>query len=169
MLCKGDYLLKYCLGIPKVVEVWSEGSQPMSSVVAGHVGDKPSTSDNKVGCKKGKVKFPCLLCKDMHRSYIFPRMDEASYLLENNVDVQQKLPSPNPPLVDELVNLVPSSFNLVDQVIHLVPSSVESVDQVIDSISPLIDPTLPLESEFKVVDPIQPDLQPLEIMLEQSH
>jgi hypothetical protein len=43
-------------------------------------------------------------------------MDEASYLLENIVDVQQQIPSPNPPLVDELVNLVPSSVNLVDQV-----------------------------------------------------
>jgi hypothetical protein len=66
----------------------------------------------------------------------------------------------NPPLVDELVNLVPSSVNLVDQVIHLVQSSVESVDQVIGLISTLIDPTLPLESEVKVVDPIPPLVDP---------
>jgi hypothetical protein len=76
-------------------------------------------------------------------------MDEASYLLENIVDVQQKLPSPSPPLVDELVNLVPSSVNLVDQVIHLVQSSIELVDQVIDLISTSIDLTLPLEIELK--------------------
>jgi hypothetical protein len=82
----------------------------------------------------------------MHRNYPFPRMDEASYLLENIVDVHQQLPSPNPLLVDELVNIVPSSVNLVDQVVHPVLSSVESVDQVIDLISHSIDPTLPLES-----------------------
>jgi hypothetical protein len=90
--------------------VWSQGSQPTChQPLAGHAGDKPSTSDNQVGSKKGKVKFPCLLCKEMHHSYLFPHMDEASYMLENIVDVQQQLPSPNPPLVDELVNLVPSS------------------------------------------------------------
>jgi hypothetical protein len=65
-ICKGDHLLKDCHGIPKVVEVCSEGSQPASSAVVDHAGDKPSTSDNQVGCKKGKVKFPCLLCKEMH-------------------------------------------------------------------------------------------------------
>jgi hypothetical protein len=70
--------------------------------------------------------------------------------LEKIVNVQQQLPSPNLPLVDELVNPVPSSVNLVDQVIHPVPSSVELIDQVINS----IDPTLPLEGEVKVVDPI---------------
>jgi hypothetical protein len=41
-------------------------------------------------------------------------MDEASYILENIVYVQQQLPYPNWPLVDELVNPVPSSVNLVD-------------------------------------------------------
>jgi hypothetical protein len=86
-ICKGDHLLKDFPGIPKVVEVWSQGSQPMSSATAGHAGDNPSTSDNQVGSKKGKVKFPCLLCKEMHHTYLCPRMDEASYLLENIVDV----------------------------------------------------------------------------------
>jgi hypothetical protein len=57
-ICKSDHLLKDFLGIPKVVEVWYEGSQPTSSVAAGHVGDKPSTNDNHVGSKKGKFKFP---------------------------------------------------------------------------------------------------------------
>jgi hypothetical protein len=65
-ICKGDHLLKDFPGIPKVVEVWSQvSSQSMSLVVAGHAGDNPSTS-NQVGNKKGKVKFPCLLCKEMH-------------------------------------------------------------------------------------------------------
>jgi hypothetical protein len=43
---KGDHLLKDFHGIPKVVEVWSQGHQPASSTTAGHDGDKPSTSDN---------------------------------------------------------------------------------------------------------------------------
>jgi hypothetical protein len=159
-ICKGDHLLKDCTGISQVVEVWSRGSQPASSTVADHVGDKPSTSDNQVGSKRGKVKLPCLLCMEMHRNYLFPHMDDDSYMLENIVDVQQQLPSPNPQLVDELFNLVPSSVNLVDQVVNLVPSSVESVYQVIDSISPSIDPTLPLESEVKVVDLIPPLVYP---------
>ena len=67
----------------------------------------------------------------MNHTYLFPRTYEASYMLENIVDVQQHL-SPNPPLVDELVNLVPSLANPDDQVIHQVPSSVESVNQVIN-------------------------------------
>jgi hypothetical protein len=47
----------------------------------------------------------------MHRNYLFPRMDEASYMLEKIVDVQKKIPSPNSPLVDELVN----SGSIIDQ------------------------------------------------------
>jgi hypothetical protein len=38
---KGDLLLKDFPGIPKVVQVWSRGSQPMSLVVADHARDKP--------------------------------------------------------------------------------------------------------------------------------
>jgi hypothetical protein len=111
----------------------------------------------------------------MHHNYLFPCMDEVSYLLEKIVDFHQQLPSPNPPLVDELVNMVPSLVNLVDQVANPVPSSINSVDQVfnlvpssvnivdqvidpstssvdpvhqvIDSISPLVDPTPLLKSE----------------------
>jgi hypothetical protein len=113
-------------------------TQPVSSSSTGHADDKPSTSDNQVGSKKGRVKFHCLLCKDMHHIYLCYHMDEASYLLEMIVDVQKQLPYPNPPLVDELVNIVPSLVNIVDHVIHPVPSSVYLVDQVIDSISPSI-------------------------------
>jgi hypothetical protein len=125
-ICKGDHLLKHFPGIPKVLEVWSMGSQqPMSPTTAGHVGDNPSTSDHKVGGKKGKVRIPCWLCRDMHLTYLFPHMDEASQLLEDIVVSQQQPPtashesSPNQPLVDEVVGLIQSS----------------------------VDPTLPLESE----------------------
>jgi hypothetical protein len=86
-ICKGDHLLKDFLGIPKILEVWSMGSQqPMSPLPASHVGDNPSTSNSKVGSKKGRVKFPCRLCEGSHQTYLFPRMDEASCLLEDIVD-----------------------------------------------------------------------------------
>jgi hypothetical protein len=56
-LYKGDQFLRDCLGIPKVLEMWSS----TSSASAGHAGDTPSTSDVKVGKKKKTVKFPCML------------------------------------------------------------------------------------------------------------
>jgi hypothetical protein len=66
--------------------VWYQGSQPTSSVVASLASENLSTSDNQIGSNKGKLKFPLLLCKEMHRSYLCPHMDEASYMLENIVD-----------------------------------------------------------------------------------
>ena len=78
MLCKGDHLLRDCLGIPKVLEVWSTGSQqPLSSASGDHAGDKPSTSIHKVHRKKGKVKFPYRLCEGNHFIHLCPYMDEA--------------------------------------------------------------------------------------------
>jgi hypothetical protein len=125
-ICKGDHLLRDFPGLPKVLEVWSMGSQqPMSPASGHHVDDNPSTSDHMVRGKKGKVNIPCWLCKEMHHTYLFPRMDEASKLLEDIVVSQQQPPTashespPDPPLVDEVVDLIPSS----------------------------VDPTLPLESE----------------------
>jgi hypothetical protein len=94
----------------------------MSLATKSHVGENPSTSDHKVGGKKGKVKIPCWLCREMHLTYIFPRMYEASQLLEY-IFVSHKQPptvshesSPNRPLFDE----------------------------VVDPIQSLVDPTLPL-------------------------
>ena len=37
---KGDHLLKDFPSIPKVVEVWSQGHQPMSSIITVHVDNK---------------------------------------------------------------------------------------------------------------------------------
>ena len=79
MLCKGDHLLQNCLGIPKVLDVWSTGShQPLSSTFDDNVGDKPSTSNSKSHGKKGKVKFPYKLCEGNHPIHLFPLLDEAS-------------------------------------------------------------------------------------------
>jgi hypothetical protein len=86
-----------------------------SSAPAGHAGDTPSTSDVKVGKKKTTFKFPCMLCKGDHYSHFCPRMDEASSLLEKlQLPTGYHKISPNPSLVDGLVNLVPSLVSLVD-------------------------------------------------------
>ena len=68
-LCKGDHLLKECPGLSHVQEEWSKRSKPsVSSTSDHHVGDTPSTSDPLVKCHKGKVLYPCLICKAMHRT-----------------------------------------------------------------------------------------------------
>jgi hypothetical protein len=150
-LCKGDYFLRDFPGIPKVLEVWSS----MSSTPGRHVGDAPSTSDIKVGKKKTTIKFPSMLCEGDHYSNLFPHMDEASTLLE-----KPQLPtgyfniSPNPSLVDRMVNPVPSSVNTVDQVVNLVSSSIEPLIKVADLVPSSINPTFYLESETHMTDPV---------------
>jgi hypothetical protein len=136
-LCKGDHFLRDFPSIPKVLEMWSS----TSSASVGHVSDTLSTSDVKVGKKKTIAKFPCMLCKGDHYSHLCPRMDEASSLLE-----KIQLPkgycklSPNPSLVDGLVNPV-------DQVVNLVSSSVEPLTKVTDPVPSSTSPTFPLKSE----------------------
>jgi hypothetical protein len=111
-----------------------------------------SASDIKVGKKKRTVKFPCLLCEGDHYSHLFPRMDEASYLLEKiQLPTGYRNISPKPSLVDGLVNLVPSLVSLVDQVVNLVSSSVEPQTQVVDPVLSSINPTLHLKSETQVM------------------
>jgi hypothetical protein len=172
-LCKGDHFLRDFPGIPKVLEMWSS----TSSASVGHADDTPSTSDIKVGKKKTTVKFPCMLCKGDHYSHLCPRMDEASSLLEKlQLPKGYRKISPNPSLVDGLVNPVPSPVSPVDQMVNLVSSSIEpqtqvvdpvpssisptlhqkSVTQVVDPFSFSVNPTLPLESDTKVVDPFPP-------------
>jgi hypothetical protein len=110
-LCKGDHFLRDFPGIPKVLEVRSS----TSSSPARHVDDAPSTSDVKVGKKKKTVKFPCMLCEGDHYSHLCPRMDEASSLLENiQLPKGYRNISPNPSLVDRMVNTVPSPVNSFD-------------------------------------------------------
>jgi hypothetical protein len=104
-ICKGNHFLRDFPGLPKVLEMWSS----MSSAPVGHAGDTPSASDIKVGKKKRTVKFPFLLCEGDHYSHLFPRMDEASYILEKiQLPTGYHNISSKPSLVDGLVNLVPS-------------------------------------------------------------
>jgi hypothetical protein len=176
-LCKGDHFLRDCPGLIKVLEMWSS----TSSASVGHVDDTPSTSDVQVGKKKKTVKFPCMLCKGNHYSHLFPRMDEASSLLEKlQLPKGYRKLSSNPSLVDGLVNPVPSPVSPVDQVVNLVSSSIEPQTQVVDpapssinptlhqksdtkaiDLSPPINPILPLENETQVVDPISPSVDPI--------
>jgi len=118
-LCKGDHFLRDFLGLPKVLEMWSS----MSSAPIEHASDTLSISDIKVGKKNRTVKFSCMLCEGDHYSHLFPRIDEASYLLENiQIPTGYHNISPKPSLVDGLVNRVPSSVSLFDQVGNLVSS-----------------------------------------------
>jgi hypothetical protein len=131
--------------------MWSS----MPSTSARHASDAPSISDVQVGKKKTTVKFPCMLCKCDHYSHLCPHMDEASSLLE-----KLKLPkgyhklSPNPSLVDGLVNPVPCKVNPVDPLVSLVSSSIEPLTKVVDPVPSLVSPTLHLQSEPKVTDPV---------------
>jgi hypothetical protein len=97
-------------------------------------------------------------------------MDEASKFLEDMTISQPQLPAAyqkitlDPPVVDGMINLSPSSVSLVDHVVNLVMSLVELVDKVVDLIPSSVDPTLPLESATQAVDlfpPVDPIL-PLE-------
>jgi hypothetical protein len=161
-LCKGDNFLRDFPGVPKVLELWSS----MSSVSVGHVDDTPSTSDVNVGKKKKIVKFPCMLCKGDHYSHLCPRMEGASSLLEKLQLLKgyRKI-SPDPSLVDGLVNLVLSPVSLVDQMVNLVSSSIEPQTQVVDPVPSSINPTLHQKSVTQVVDPFSSLVDPT-LMLE---
>jgi hypothetical protein len=116
-ICKGDQFMRDCLGLHKVIEIWSS----TSSTPIGHIGDALSTSDIKADKKKMTVKFPCMLCEGDHYSHLCPRMDKDSSLLEKiQIPIGYLNISPKPSLVDGLVNLVPSPVSLVDQVVNLV-------------------------------------------------
>ena len=106
----------------------------VSSTSGHHADDSPSTRDDRVEGKKGRV--PCQLCQGTHHTHLCPRMDEASSLLEKITVIQQNLPidyrrvSPNPSLVDEVVDLTPS---LVDPTLPM-KSDLPSVDEVVNMI-----------------------------------
>jgi hypothetical protein len=82
----------------------------MSSASEQHVDDLLSTSQDTVGKKKSRVKFLCMLCGGSHQTHLFPRMDEASKLLEDMTISQPQLPvayrklTLDPPVVDGMIN-----------------------------------------------------------------
>jgi hypothetical protein len=140
----------------------------MSSAYEQHVDDLLSTSQDPIRKKKSRVKFMCILCRGSHQNHLFPCMDEALKLLEEMTISQPQLPASyckltlDPPIVDGMINLIPSSVSLADHVVNMVTSLVDPVDKVVDLIPSLVDPTLLLESSiqavnlFPPVDPILP-------------
>jgi hypothetical protein len=93
-------------------------------------------------------------------------MDEVSKLLEDMTVSQPQLPAayrnltPDPPIVDGMITLVPSPVNPVDHVVNMVTLLFEPVDKVVDPIPSLVNPTLLLESVTQVVDPF-PSINPI--------
>jgi hypothetical protein len=128
-LCKGSHLLKDCPSLSNVIEAWSTcPRQPMSLASEQHADDFSSTSQDIVGKKKSRAKFPCMLCKGSHLTHLCPHMEEASKLLENMIVSQPQLPAAyrklflNSPVVDGMITLVLSPVNLVDHVVNMVTS-----------------------------------------------
>jgi hypothetical protein len=102
-----------------------------------------------------------MLCKGYHYSHLCPRMDEASCLLKKlQLPTGYHKISPNPSLVDGLINLVPSPVSLVDQVVNLVSSLVEPLTKVVDQVPSLINPTFHLKSKTQVTGPIPSSVSP---------
>ena len=116
--------------------------------------------------RKGKVRNPCFLCKDMHLTYLFHCMDEASKLLEDIIVTRKWFPigycklSFYIPLVDKVVNPVLTSVDPTlilkseVEVVELTSSppnptlSSESVNiEVISLTQSSSSPSLPIESE----------------------
>jgi hypothetical protein len=153
-LCKGRHLLKDLPSLSRVIEAWSTHSR------------LPSTSQDTIGKNKSRVKFPCRLCRGSHQTHLFPRMDEASKLLEDMIVSQPQIPysyrnlTLNPPVVDGMINPVPLLVRPIDQVVNLVTSLVEAIDQVVAPILSSLDLTLLLESETQPVDPF-PTVDPI--------
>jgi hypothetical protein len=160
---KGNHLLKDCPGLSKVIEAWSTHPRhPMSSSSAQHDDDLPLTSQDTIWNKKSRVKFPCRLCRGSHQTHLLPRMDEASKFMKDMTISQPQFPAAyhkltlDPPVVDEMINPVPSSISPIDHVVNLVTSLIEPVDKVVTLIPSSVEPSLLLESENQAVDPFPP-------------
>jgi hypothetical protein len=162
-ICKGSHILNDFPGLSKVIEAWSiDLFQSMLSASEQHVDDPSSTSQDTVGKKKSRVNFPCMLSRGSHQTHLFPRMDEASKLLEDMIVSQPQLPvayrnlTLNPPVVDGMINLVPSPVIPVNHVVNMVMPLVEIVGKVVTLIRSSIDPAPPLESATQAVDLFSP-------------
>ena len=123
-----------------------------SSATVSHVDTVEKTT-----LSKHKPKFPCKLCEGDHLSYKCPSIEEVRRFWFHGHPIFEH---PTQPLVDQAVEPI---SDLVDStllsksdpdVIEPIPSLVNPTlpmesdfDEVVESISVLINPTLPLESE----------------------
>ena len=89
-LCKEGHILRDCLGIPRVLDVWSRDPAHPSSSSESH-GD--ATLSVGKGKGKWKVRFPYRLCEGSHPLHLCPLMDKASSVLES-----LSTPSPHIPI-----------------------------------------------------------------------
>ena len=83
MLCTGDHLLRDCPGIPKVLEVWSNGRPSLPLDFGSHVGGTSPISTSKAPKKQGKLTNPYKLCEGHHAIHLCTYMDESKRFLDN--------------------------------------------------------------------------------------
>ena len=89
----GDHLLRDCPGIPKVLEVWSNGRPSLPLASGSQVGGTSSASAGKNFKKQGKLANPCNLCEGHHPIHLCPYMDEAKRVLDNSTVSTPCLPA----------------------------------------------------------------------------
>jgi len=65
---------------------------PVSSTFDDHVESTLSTSENEINGKKGRSKFPFILCEGDHAIHRCPFLDEAKRVLDNHPASLQQLP-----------------------------------------------------------------------------
>jgi hypothetical protein len=93
-------------------------------------------------------------------------MDKATKLMEDMIVSQPQLLATycrltlNPPVVDGMINPIPSLVSLVYRVVNLGTSLVEPIDKVFDPIPSSVNPIVPLESETQEIDPF-PSMEPI--------
>ena len=128
----------------------------MSSTSRDHAGDTPSTSASKVHGNKGEVKLPCRLWEWNNPIHCCPYRDEAQKVLDNHPASPQRLPygyrrlSLKYSLVDKVTDLNQPSvkLSLPECQSHESISSQSEVEETIFLISPSINCSFPLESEY---------------------
>ena len=134
------------------------------SASVAHVESKQSTISShvdtvdKTGCSKFKLKFPCMLCEGDHLTHKCPAIVEVRRVWSKT----QEFPSPEQPIVSQqptqpLVDLVVEpSQSLVHPTLRL-----ESDSCVIEPISSLVNFTLPSKNAFhKAIESIPSSIDP---------
>ena len=129
MLCQGNHLLRDCPGIPKVLEVWSNGCSPLLLASGIQDGGTSSAGVGKAPKIQGKLTNPCKLCEGHHAIHLCPYMDETKRILDNSIVSTPCLPAgykkislsppPTDPMIDQessLVNPAPPEIQIQESV-----------------------------------------------------
>ena len=70
ILCHRNHILRDFPGIPKVLEVWSNGRPPLPLASGSQVGGTSSAGADKAPKKQGKITNPCKLCEGHHAIHL---------------------------------------------------------------------------------------------------